>query len=237
VANPIAASGGADLERTELLRHRGAATVRHQGRAVTREDYQDLARLASPQVARAECVPLCDVTVEPLLRGRQPGVLSVIVVPHTKTAKPIADAELLRQVRSYLDARRETSTDLVVVGPEYVEIDVDVEVVVSDAGEATDIATALRMAIDAFLHPLTGGAAAEGWRLGELPHRGDLYALCASAPGVTWVAALRIGEREDRAGLKRAGHFLVCSGRHRVALRYRQERRAAAPAESIGRSA
>jgi predicted phage baseplate assembly protein len=233
----MAASGGADLERTEHLRHRGAATVRHQGRAVTAEDYQDLARLASPQVARAECVPMGDVTVDPVLRGRQAGVVSVIVVPHTKTTKPIAEAELLRQVRSYLDARRNTSTGLVVVGPEYVEIDVDVELVVSDAGEASDIATALRLAIEAFLHPLTGGPMAEGWRLGELPNRGDLYALCASAPGVTWVAALRIGEREDRPGIRRTGHFLVCSGRHRIALRYKRERRAAAPGESFGRSA
>jgi predicted phage baseplate assembly protein len=221
--NLIAAVGGADIEPTDRVRHRGATLPRHRQRAVTVEDYQDLAILASPQVVRAECVPLFDLSLDPSVRRRQPGLVSVIVVPDAATSRPAPDPELLRQVRDHLDRCRNTSTDLVVVGPDYVEIDVEVDVAVGDANVAGDVSRTLRLSIEAFLHPLSGGTRGEGWRLGELPERSDLYAMCASIPGVTWVDALRVVQREDRGGLLRAGHFMTCSGRHRVAVRYTRD--------------
>ena len=124
VVNPIAAVGGADLESADLVRDRGATTLRHRQRAVTYEDYEDLARLASPQVSRVECIPLYDLAAEPASRGQQPGVVSLIVVPTSRAARPVPDAEALRQVRDYLDRRRNPATELVVVGPDYVQISV-----------------------------------------------------------------------------------------------------------------
>jgi hypothetical protein len=221
--NLIAAAGGADIEPMDRVRHRGATLPRHRQRAVTVEDYQDLALLASAQVARAECVPMFDLSLEPAVRRRQPGLVSVIVVPDGAVSRLTPDPELLRQVRHHLDGCRNTATDLVVVGPEYVETDVEVEVAVGDANMAGDVSRMLKVSIEAFLHPLSGGLRGEGWRLGELPQRGDLYALCASTPGVTWVDALRVTYREDRVGLLRAQQFLTCSGRHRVAVEYTRE--------------
>ena len=114
--------------------------------------------------------------------------------------------------------------DLVVVGPEYVETDVDVDVSVGDSDAAGEVTAALTLSIDAFLNPLFGGTRGEGWRLGELPDRSDLYALCASIPGVTWVDSLRVTYREERAGTLHSRQFLACSGRHRVAVRFTRER-------------
>ena len=221
--NLITAAGGADIEPMDRVRHRGATLPRHRQRAVTVEDYQDLAILASPQVVRAECVPLFDLSLAPSVRRRQPGLVSVIVVPDAPITRPTPDPELLRQVRDHLDRWRNTSTDLVVVGPDYVATDVEVDVAVDDANVAGDVSRTLKRSIDAFLHPLSGGTRGEGWRLGEVPQRSDLYAVCASIPGVTWVDALRVVHREDRAGLLRARHFMTCSGRHRVAVRYTRE--------------
>jgi hypothetical protein len=232
--NLIAAAGGADIEPMDRVRHRGATLPRHRQRAVTVEDYQDLALLASPQVVRAECVPLFDLSLDPSVRRRQPGLVSVIVVPDAAISRPAPDPELLRQVRNHLDRCRNTSTDLVVVGPDYVETDVEVDVAVGDANVAGDVSRTLKLSIEVFLHPLSGGTRGEGWRLGELPQRSDLYAMCASIPGVTWVDALRVVHREDRAGLLRARHFMTCSGRHRVAVRYTREQTSRT---SAGRSA
>ena len=143
-------------------------------------------------------MPLFDLSLEPAVRRRQPGLVSVIVVPDGAVSRLTPDSELLRQVRQHLDGCRNTATDLVVVGPEYVEIDVELEVAVGDANVAGDVSRMLKVSIEAFLHPLSGGQRGEGWRLGELPERGDLYALCASTPGVTWVDVLRVTHREDR---------------------------------------
>ncbi|PWT83693.1 MAG: putative baseplate assembly protein [Blastocatellia bacterium] len=238
VVNPIAAVGGADLESADLVRHRGATTLRHRQRAVTAEDYEDLARLASSQVVRAECIPLYDLSADPASRWQQPGVVSLIIVPNSRSPRPVADGELLRQVRIYLDRRRNSSTELVVVGPEYVQISIDVELVIADGNEAGILVNDLTAALEAFLHPLNGGTRRQGWRIGELPERGDFYGLCASAPAVIYVSGLRVTHAEDRPGLMRSGHFLVCSGRHRIELRYSHNRSAdAATSWLAGRGA
>jgi predicted phage baseplate assembly protein len=223
VSNPIAAAGGADIEPMDRVRHRGATLPRHRQRAVTMEDYQDVALLASPRVARAECVPMFDLTQEPAVRRRQPGLVSVIVVPDEAIFRPAPDAELLLQVRQHLDTCRNTATDLVVVGPEYIALDVEVDVAVGDATLVAEVSRTLKTSLEAFLHPLSGGPRGEGWRLGEQPERSELYALCASIPGVIWVDALRVAHREDRVGLLQARQFLSCSGRHRIAVRYAPE--------------
>lgn len=220
--NPIAAAGGADLEPVERVRHRGATTVRHRRRAVTTEDYEDLARLASAQVARTHCVGLRDLAAAPFTRSVQPGVVSVIVVPTSDAVRPYPDGELLRHVREFLDRHRNPSTDLVVVGPDYVQVSITAELMLSDMSQAGTVAAQVQQAIDIFLHPLHGGTAGQGWRLGEIPKRRDLYALCASMPGIAYVSSLTLATTEDRPGVERTGHFLVASGSHHVTLGYAQ---------------
>jgi hypothetical protein len=234
VINPIAATGGADMEPLERIRHRGASSLRHRQRAVTAEDYQDLALLASSRVARAQSVPMLDLSLDPLARRLQPGLVSVIILSDQAVARPAPDAELLRQVRAYLDRRRNAATELVVVGPDYVAIDVDVEVSVGEARIAGAVRGTLEELLDAFLHPLTGGLRGDGWNLGELPQRSDLYALCASTSGVMWVSSLHVAPREERHGLLRGGHFFASPGRHRVGVVYSGD---AKSATSAGRRA
>ena len=59
------AAGGAAAELLAALLEREPRKLRHRGRAVTLEDYEDLAKLASPDVARAKCVPLYDLETNP----------------------------------------------------------------------------------------------------------------------------------------------------------------------------
>jgi Baseplate J-like protein len=223
VANLAPASGGADVEDMDLVRDRGATMLRHRSRAVAREDYEDLARLASREVGRAVCLPLQDLTDSSWHRPR-PGVVSLVIVPRVREKKPVPDAALLRQVRSYLDRYRNPATDLVVVGPDYVQISIAVEVVVSGVRDAARIAADVKGALEDFLHPLFGGPAGQGWRLGERPERGDLYGLCAAVPGVTYVNALRVRESVERGGAFDTGKRLIYSGTHDVALRYARHR-------------
>ena len=238
VVNLMDASGGVDMERADLVRDRGATVVRHRGRAVTMEDYEDLARLASPEVGRAECVPLRDLGAAPSARWSRPGVVSLIIVPASRVPKPVPRAALLRDVRTHIDRHRNAATDLVVVGPDYVQVAVQLEVVVADAHNGGRLAADLRAALEEFLHPLYGAAARQGWQLGELPDRGEIYGICASVAGVTYIDALRVGHWEDRPGLLATGHFLICSGHHRIDLRYARDTRGhLASSGSTGRRA
>lgn len=214
VTNRVAAFGGFDLEDMASACRRGARLARHRNRAVTVEDYEDLAHLASPEIARAKCIPMRDLAADPDASRYSLGTVSLIVVSNAKGKKPLSAASLLDHVRRYLDDRRDSAAELVVVGPEYVQVCVEVEftpVAIEDAGS---VVASMGEKVERFLHPLHGGLRQTGWRFGELPHRSDLYGLCASIPGVHHVKSLRIVTIEERKEAIRAGNFLVYSGNH-----------------------
>ena len=116
------AVGGQDAEGWEALGERGSRWLRHRDRAVTAEDYEDLAKLASPSVAMAKCYACEDRARDPLGGSVRRGVVSVVVVPRGAEARPEPDLELLRQVRDFLGAHAASEASLVVLGPQYVRV-------------------------------------------------------------------------------------------------------------------
>lgn len=216
--NTEAASGGADAETEDSLVARMPRTLRHGGRAVTPEDYEDLARLASPDVVRAKCVPLYDLAADPDGSVQRPGTVSLIIVPQGGDAKPLPGARLVERVRDYVSARRQPLGRFVVVAPDYVRVDVEVIAGLKSLEGAAEVEAALRDALARFLHPLSGGPGGRGWDFGRRPHKSDLYALLEPVAGVSHITALDVVEMEDRPGAALTGRSLVYSGRHRVGL-------------------
>ncbi|MUG93211.1 putative baseplate assembly protein [Scytonema sp. UIC 10036] len=215
VTNYEAATGGTDAESLASLRDRIPRQLRHRYRAVTVEDYEDLAMQASPEVARAKCVPLHNLVVNPVITSETPttpGVLSVIVVPNSDAPNPSPSLELLDRVQSYLDRRRLPNADLVVVGPEYVRVDVTTEVALVSLDSASSVEVAVRQTLDRFLHPLTGGLNGKGWDFGREPYKSDLYALLEAVPGVDRIHSLSISPTPE------SSQFLVYSGNHTINL-------------------
>lgn len=222
VTNFEAATGGADAETLDSLLARAPRMIRHRERAVTLEDYEDLAILASPAVARAKCVPLYDLEGSPVPTQREAGAVSVIVVPRSTAPKPLPSLELLSRVRDYLDARRLPNADLFVVGPHYLRVDVDTEVALVSLQGAGEVEAAIFQTLAGFLHPLTGGLDGAGWHFGRRPHKSDVYALIEAIPGVDHVRTLKVDETEDQAGVSQTDRFMVYSGTHRISLTFEQ---------------
>ena len=216
--NILPAFGGFDVEDMGSACERGARLVRHRSRAVTQEDYEDLAKLSSPEVACAKCIPMRDLVADPDARRYYLGVVSLIIVPKTKHPKPLPNAALLQHVQRFLDSRRDPAPELIVIGPEYVRISVEVELVLRVVEEAGQVVAAIDERLGQFLHPLYGGSMQQGWGFGDLPHRSDFYGLCALVPGVHHIRSLRVVTFEERSGTISAGHFLVYSGKHSITV-------------------
>jgi len=219
VTNTEAAAGGADAETLDSLLGRAPRTIRHGGRAVTIEDYEDLAMLASPEVARARCIPLRNLRADPL--GAQPmvrGEVSVIIVPRSREAKPQPSLELLSRVQDYLEVHSVPTAHVSVVGPLYVRVDVHAQVALVSLEGASAVEQAVQQKLASFLHPLTGGLDGAGWDFGRKPHHSDVYALIEAVPGVDHIRSLVIDETEDQSGVSSTGRFLVFSGMHKVDL-------------------
>jgi hypothetical protein len=213
VTNTEPAAGGADAEPVASVLDRVPREVRHGGRAVTSEDYEDLARLASPEVARAKCVPLANLVVDPLSEQAPiPGDVSVIVVPRSTEAKPLPSLELIRRVENYVEAANVPTVRVSVVGPLYIRVDVKAEAGLVSLEGATTVLADIQQRVASFLHPLTGGMDGTGWDFGRRPHESDFYALIEAVPGVDHVRSLDVVEVEDLPGVTLTGRFLVYSG-------------------------
>jgi predicted phage baseplate assembly protein len=205
VRNYEPAIGGSDPEPLQEVADRVPRQVRHGGRAVTVEDYADLARQASPEVARSVCVA-------PAI-GPSPdaGRVRVIVVPRSADPRPVPSMELVRRVQDYLDARRCATARVLVTGPEYLVLSITVKVAPVSPAEADRVVLETRRRLLAFLHPLTGGVAGIGWAFGIRPRELDFRVLLAGIPGLDHVNSLVVDTKGDDEVI-RSRRFLVSAG-------------------------
>jgi hypothetical protein len=219
VTNFVEATGGVEAESMDSLVSHAPRQLRHRGRAVTQEDYEDLVHLASSDVARVRCVPNRDLVADPF--DSMPPVLgnvSLIIVPDTTDPKPQPSVELVRRVQSFIAASCPVTATVFVVGPRYLQVNVQAEVGLASLEGAGTVAAKVQGALAAFLHPLTGGFDKQGWEFGREPHRSDVYAVLKEIPEVDHIRALSVESVEDFPGSRQTDRFLVYSGNHTVKL-------------------
>jgi hypothetical protein len=224
VTNHIAASGGAEAETPDALLERMPRTIRHGGRAVTYEDYEDLALLASPETARARCVRFYGVN-ENQKDASGTGKVLLIVVPYSAEPQPVPSLELKRRVQEYIDERKSPLVQLTVAEPKYIKVRVTVNVAPISLEVASEVKIAVLERLNRFLHPLVGGFEGTGWGFGRMPHDSDFYYLIEAIPGVDHVNKLQM-EREKDGGMgteplvkgtvMESEQHLIASGKHIV---------------------
>jgi hypothetical protein len=215
---------------------RAPKRLRDRDRAVTAADYERIALDASRRLARARCIPAMDPAGD-----HSPGWVTLLIVPNDSVARPVPSVALKQQVATDVSARApatlvavdtddangDPTPELVVRGPSYVEVAIDTTVVPGAVGSIADLEAALTDAIDAFLHPLTGGERGRGWEFGELPCHSDVYALLEGVEGVDHVGSLAVtfsGDDESLTVIEGqetpsvAADTLVTSGDHTVVV-------------------
>jgi predicted phage baseplate assembly protein len=227
VVNHLPATDGTDAETKDSLLERAPRLLRHGQRAVTVEDYEDMAGLASPEVARAKCIPLVNV-VEDAEGGDQKqiknGTLSLIIVPRSTDDKPSPGSELIARVRDFIGQRQSPTAELIIAGPKFIRINVTADVAPTSLDGASQIKQDIAQALAGYLHPLTGGTDGNGWDFGRFPHVSNLYALVEAIEGVDHVRSLQFTPAEDADEVKKAGdYFLVYSGTHTINLRFGED--------------
>jgi hypothetical protein len=218
VTNPVAAAGGAEAETTSRVDERGPQRLRHRDRAVTPEDFEWLAREASPAVHQARCRSL----VGPDGFARR-GWVTLVVVPDGPEREPWPTAELLRQVRDHVAARcpAAVASRIRVSGPDYVPVTVMAEVVPLDPEEVAVVQARVRANLDAFLHPVTGGPDGAGWRFGAPVYVSQLAQVVeAETEGVDYCHHLRVAVRGAMVEeVVRIGDgALVSAGDHEITM-------------------
>jgi predicted phage baseplate assembly protein len=198
-SNPLPATGGAEGEAIAAALERVPGEFRRHDRAVTQSDFQELA-LATPgaNVGRADCIPLFD----PKTKSQDAaGVVTVVVWPAADLKHPNAptpDRALLRQVCSWLDARRLVTTELYVVPPTYKQIAVSVGVQAKPGYGIEAVRRWVELVIRQYLAPLPPyGPDGGGWPLGRAVYGPELEAAALQVEGMQYVECLRIAQWDE----------------------------------------
>jgi len=191
VFNPLPAEGGSDGEPLSDFVRRGPQSVRNRGRAVGSTDYATLAREASSAVGYARALPTHDPAGHVL-----PGWVTVLIIPHSSDPRPQPSFGLRQQVQQFIaqhaPAELADNQRVFVIGPEYLEIDITAVIVPANASEAGTVEQAALDALRAFLHPLTGGPAGEGWDLGRSVFLSDVVAALGKVSGIDHIENLTL---------------------------------------------
>jgi predicted phage baseplate assembly protein len=197
VSQPLPAEGGADAETVAEAGERLPRLLRHNDRAVGREDFTDLA-LETPcaGIGRAHCLPRH--LPHQRLDG-VPGVVTLIVIPaydplHPDEPEP--DRDQLQRVCAWLEPRRLVTTELYITPPTYVRLSVAVSVEAeADMGEDT-LRGQVELALRQLLAPLPPyGPEGQGWPFGRDVGERDLEAAVLRVQGVRLVNGVLISAR------------------------------------------
>jgi len=204
--------GGTDPETLAQAEQRIPALLRHGDRAVTEEDYRRLAA-STPgvQLGRVEVLP----RFEPKQRRDDvPGVVAVMVLPAaTRPAAPYPrpDRPLLEAVHAFLEPRRPLTTELYVMGCEYIPVGLGVGVTLEEGANRELVMESIRQALQRFLFPTSpGGPTGAGWPLGRDVMDRELLVAVAQVDGLKTVAGISIFSKGSAtrvlSGSKKIGH-------------------------------
>jgi hypothetical protein len=196
--NPEEASGGATIEPEAALLERASRTIRHGGRAVTAQDFADLALEASTAVARAVTLT---PSFSPIDQADSPktgpddlhrdGEVVVVVVPAAPRPGRAPTVDVLASVEDYLRARAAPGATVKVTGPDWVAVDVTAHVIPRSQEIAEQVRQQVRAEIVRLFDPLVGGDG-RGWDFGRRPRASDLAARITAVAGVDHIAALTV---------------------------------------------
>ncbi len=192
VENRRAALGGVDGESVESAKVRAPILLRTRGRAVTAEDYEQLARESAPEVARVRCT-LTD-------EGTRDAAVRVLVVPaapegelgQLRIEDLVPDDRTLARVAAYLDERRVIGTRVVVEPPMYLGVTVVARVVGRERVSASRLQRDALAALYGYFSPTRGGPDGTGWPFGRPVRAGEVYGVLQRVRGVELVEDARL---------------------------------------------
>ncbi|WP_285479084.1 baseplate J/gp47 family protein [Amycolatopsis sp. NBRC 101858] len=203
---------GSDEEALDDTLRRAPDALKVRDRAVTAADYEFLAAEATTDVVIVRALPPrlqeADGAGNAWKKGdpwafagisRAPGTVNLVVVPDQGPAvpQPAPTPDLVREIQTYLDARRDLSARLTVIGPRYLPIIVKAEVTFfpqapNSTADQNKVKADMLDKIKAFLHPARGGPDGRGWQVGQPVVVSDLFRAITPPEDTAFLSSLLV---------------------------------------------
>ena len=203
VENRWPAYGGVDGETVQAAKVRGPLALRSRDRAVTTEDFEQLAHRAAPGVARVRCV-------SPTAADDAGGVRVLIVpdaVDHAGRLRfedLVPSEQMLQQITDDLEERRVVGTRLAVEPPFYQGITVVARLSARPRTDPDQLRDDCLEALYRYFNPIHGGPDRDGWPFGRPVQAGEVFGVLQNVRGTELVEDVLLfaadpisGERGD----------------------------------------
>jgi hypothetical protein len=196
VQNLLPGTGGRNAETIEEIIRRAPSVLTSRDRAVTRLDFEVIAKEASAEVARAAC------------DGRMgtDGTVGVVILPQRREGERVPDtflaAGLKDHVHRYLARRCLVNVQPDVRLATFQEVDVSLSLRLRPNSNLLAVRERARAWVMRFLDPYEGGLDGQGWPFGGTLYAQDFGRLVSAIPEVRHVVDVSLYEipPERRAG-------------------------------------
>lgn len=193
---------GIQLQDDEDLRSgikRGVSQLSERTRAVTKEDYEILSYqglmgqsgiLEKYKDITARTICLVNKNLENIGADEeeQLGHISIILIINTENQKDfLMDFDDIKKyVKNYLSQRKLITTHLHVVGAEFIDVKISLQV----SAKEKVLEKTIRDVIGKYLDPITGGEHGSGWPQGRKLYKSDLFYILERVPGIDHVISI-----------------------------------------------
>jgi hypothetical protein len=200
IENYLASTGGMEAQTIEEAIEDFCRDLKTPYTAVTLQDFEQLA-MSTPglRISRAKAVPGYKPKPKPddIELEESKGSVTVVIIPYTPLdilkIPPEPSEEFKKAICIHLDKHRILGTDIHVISPAYVRVNVNATVVPMDTfRDDSQIRDKVLKKLNDFLHPIKGGVDEKGWPIGRSIYLSDVYNLIENIEGVNYVLRLSI---------------------------------------------
>ena len=192
IVNYKPATGGTDAETIEEATARFLQDLKIPYPAVTSEDFEYIAKnTPGLRVAKVKAIP----NYSPAEHNKT-GCVTVAIIPFTPLefldVPPEPSERFKNAICLHLDKHRVLGTDIHVVGPLYVRVNVGLTIALSSGFREESLRLTILERLNRFLHPVKGRENGDGWPIGRGVYRSEIYELMEKTEGVDCVVRLSL---------------------------------------------
>lgn len=168
VFNPMAVSGGCNMETIGEAIERSPNILKHRGRAVTLSDYENIAKEASRNIEKVKC--FSGINPE---GNKEFGNITLVILQKGNLGDTLYFNGLKYEVMNYFKKRNINALNkkekFNIIEPEFVNISVKMDVCTHNLDYVFLVKQEVENRINQFINPMTGNFNGEGWEIGQLP--------------------------------------------------------------------
>ena len=177
------AAGGSPPETDERVLRFASARLRHRDRAVTADDFEDIALESSVDIAQVRCF-------------MRPNSVRVVVVMRGTDPRPsAAQARELRAALLEAASPALAAPDAVrIVAPTLRRVRIDLGLSVESLDHAGSVGNAVKSKLESLFNPATGALDQSGWPLGVMPRDDDVAVALQDIPNLAGIGTVAFRE-------------------------------------------